>query len=394
MARTWTTALVAVLTTGAVVAAGPSARADGASGVLNIAHRGASDRAPEHTLAALAQAVADRSDRLSIDVRLTRDGVPVVLHDDDLARTTDVEQRFPRARSRSVRGFTWAQVRTLDAGSWFGDGTFTGSRVLTLDRVLTELGPSPVGLTVEAKNPQDADGVEGVGAAIVAALRRHPEWSRPLPDGSPRLVLESFRWVFLDNMHAAYPRLPLVLLGERVAAADMDAHPYVTEIDVGEASLTPALVRAAHRRGLTVGAWTVNGRPAISRVLTSEVDAVTSDEPDQVRSVLSEIQRVWSGIRWAPVPAVGRVEVRSAATARLGGRLTVRARVLDAAGRTARWHRVRFQALIRGRWTIVARRVTGSAGTADVSLPVTRSMRVRAVAGRTGSRSVAPTVSR
>ena len=397
MGRTWTTALVATLTAGVLLAVAPAAdaadaadTADTGVGVLNIAHRGASDLAPEHTLPALAQAVAERADRLSIDVRLTRDGVPVVLHDDDLARTTDVERKLPGAPSWSVRDLTWAQIATLDAGSWFGDGTYAGSRVLTLDQLLTELEASPVGLVVEAKNPQDADGVEGVGTAIMAAVGRHPAWTRPQPDGSPRLVLESFGWGFLDAMHAAYPRLPLALLGQVVTAADLDAHPYAAEIDVHQDGLTASLVAAAHRRGVRVGVWTVNGRPAISRALTTEVDGVTSDEPDQVRSVLRAVGRRWSGTPWAAAPTVGRVEVRSASTARIGGRVTLRARVLDAAGRPAPWHRVRLQVLVRGRWTIVARRVTGSSGTADVSLPMARGLRVRAVAGRSGSPSLAP----
>ncbi len=365
--------------------------------MLNIAHRGASDRAPEHTLAALDLAVADHADRLSIDVRLTRDGVPVVLHDDSLERTTDVRRAFPRARSFSVRDFTYAQVRTLDAGGWFGDGTFAGSRVLTLDQLLTELGPSPVGLVVEAKSPQDADGVEGIGSAIMAAVARHPAWARRTADGSPRLVVESYRWTFLDHLHEAYPRQPLVLLGEDVTPADLVAHPYVHEIDVGQAHLTPELVADAHGRGVAVGVFTVNGRPGIRGVVAAGADGVTSDEPATVRSVLRLVDRLWSGVLRPRPPVVRRVGVRVSGTVRAGARVAVRLRLRDASGAAVPWTRVRLQSRVRGTWRVVARRATGAHGTADVSLPPAArgtGLRLRAVSSGVTSAVAAPVVGR
>lgn len=379
MARIRAAAAVGTLL-GAALLGAPVASADPGAGVLNVAHRGASARAPEHTLAAVDWAVADHADRLSIDVRLTRDDVPVVLHDDGLDRTTDVEQRFPAAASWSVRDFTLAQVRTLDAGSWFGSGRFSGSRVLTLDELLTELGGSPVGLTVEAKSPQTAEGVDGIGDAIMAVFGAHPEWTRRGPGGVPRLVVESFRWAFLDGLHAAYPRQPLVLLGDRVVPGDLTAHPYAAEVDVNAAHLTPALLATAHRRGIRVGVYTVNGRSAIRQVVAGGADAVTSDQPADVRSVLAVVRRVWTGTLWPTASPVQQVRLWTSPTVGVRGRVSVRARLVEGAGRPARWHRVRFETLVAGRWTVVGRRATGSAGTAEVSLPVRPGLQVRAVA--------------
>ena len=101
-------------------------------GVVNLGHRGVRVGAPEHTMAALDQAVADHADRLSIDVHLTKDGVPILLHDDSLARTTDVERRFPTATSYAAKDFTLAQIRTLDAGSWFNPAFTVAVVVLAL----------------------------------------------------------------------------------------------------------------------------------------------------------------------------------------------------------------------------------------------------------------------
>ncbi len=97
MQRLLRTTTVAALTAGLALATAPAADADPPVGVQVIAHRGSVDTAPESTLAAMDQAVADRADRVTIDVRMTRDGVPVVVHDTDLRRTTDAEQKLPRA---------------------------------------------------------------------------------------------------------------------------------------------------------------------------------------------------------------------------------------------------------------------------------------------------------
>jgi glycerophosphoryl diester phosphodiesterase len=88
-----------------------------------IAHRGDSSRAPENTLAAALAAVRGGADAWELDVQLTRDGVPVVIHDDSLTRTTDVAARFATDRRRDrgylVSDFDLREIRTLDAGSWF-----------------------------------------------------------------------------------------------------------------------------------------------------------------------------------------------------------------------------------------------------------------------------------
>jgi len=92
---------------------------------LILAHRGDSAHAPENTLEAAALGHRAGAEGWELDVRTTRDGVPVVVHDESLARTTDVAERF-RGDSRAIRGFLvadfdWEEVRALDAGSWFLD---------------------------------------------------------------------------------------------------------------------------------------------------------------------------------------------------------------------------------------------------------------------------------
>lgn len=387
MRQLWTiavmTASVAVVTT----VLSPSASADGGTpptGVMDIAHRGAALQAPEHTLAALDQAVAVGADRMSIDVRLTADGVPVLLHDDSLARSTDVEQKFPGRDSYLVGAFTLAEIRTLDAGSWFAGGTYTGSRVMTLDEALTELADSPAGLMVEVKHPEQSGGASGVGKAVMDVVDAHPQWASDSSQASPRLVMESFPdpvdgWGFLDAMHDTYPRLPLALLGT-VTAADLDAHPFVSEIDVSQSSLTPEVVAAAHDRHLRVGTWTVNATDTIDRVLNDGVDGITTDDPQKVHGILSTGGRSWSATSWAAAPAVAQAALATPRSVLLGGRATVAARVGEAGGAPARWRSVEVQALTNGTWTTVAHNATDSQGHAVSSLRVVDGMRLRAVA--------------
>jgi glycerophosphoryl diester phosphodiesterase len=372
------------VTAALALAASPAVSADEPappSGVLLIAHRGSSDKAPEHTLGAIDQAVADRADRLSIDVHLTRDGVPVVIHDRYLSRTTDVERVFPSRSPWLISDFTLAELTRLDTGSWYPGGAYTGSRLLTLDQVLTELADSPTGLTVEAKNPAFHGGVPRMGKAIMDVVGAHPEWRSTVSESNPRLVIESFEWDFLDGMHDAYPDQPLVLLGD-VTPEDMTARPYVREIDVRYPALTEAVVAAARQFGMLVGTWTPNAAGDIERVLKTGAQAVTTDQPDDLRDMLRTSGQTWTGITWPVAPATARVDVTVPATAPVGGRVTVQARPAAADGTRLRWQDVDFWARLDGVWRKVSSNATDSHGTAVSSLLVhENNMRVRVVSG-------------
>jgi glycerophosphoryl diester phosphodiesterase len=110
-----------------------------------IAHRGDCAHAPENTVEALVKGCEARADACEIDVRLSRDGQPVVIHDDSLLRTTDVAARFrddPRkSRGFLVRDFDFDEIRTLDAGSWFLEGD-TVERSANSFGTLSEISPA------------------------------------------------------------------------------------------------------------------------------------------------------------------------------------------------------------------------------------------------------------
>ncbi len=104
-----------------------------------MAHRGDSAHAPENTLEAARLGRSNGADAWELDVQLTRDGIPVVLHDESLLRTTDLASRFagdPRVEQGGyLADFDFAEIQTLDAGSWFFEGS-NGARIPTLREAL------------------------------------------------------------------------------------------------------------------------------------------------------------------------------------------------------------------------------------------------------------------
>ena len=129
-------------------AAAPGAQGPSRMTKLAIAHRGASAYAPEHTLASYRLAIEQKADYVEQDLAVTKDGALICLHDDGLERTTNVEEVFPdRASTDPVTGrrqwlavdFTLAEIKRLDAGSWF-DARFAGERVPTWEEAIAPVG--------------------------------------------------------------------------------------------------------------------------------------------------------------------------------------------------------------------------------------------------------------
>jgi glycerophosphoryl diester phosphodiesterase len=278
--------------------------ADASQPKINIAHRGASAYAPEHTREAYELAIEQGADFVEQDLGVTKDGVLVCLHDPTLERTTNVEAVFPdrAVRERGVlrwylRDFTVAEIERLDAGSWFGPA-FTGARILTWQAAIDLIG-GVAGLYPELKLPSLSRerGVDMV-RLFVESLRQNG-----LAGGSagPRtpLVVQSFDAEALQALAAQVPDVPRVFLIEpRDAARWMTPEGlrairrFATGIGPSKAILDgrPDLVRLAHAAGLTVAPYTFRSR-ASGRFPTVRdemryflfdlgVDAVFTDNPD------------------------------------------------------------------------------------------------------------------
>ncbi|MHC6224271.1 glycerophosphodiester phosphodiesterase [Pseudomonas sp. X10] len=179
-----------------------------------IAHRGASHDAPESTAPAYLLARELGADYLELDLQRTRDGVLVAVHDDTLERTSDVAERYPERYDSPVSAFTLAELKALDAGSWFNEAyperaraSFRKLQILTLDEVLDIAEGNPErqpGLYIETKVPSQFPGIE---EDLRARLQARGWLDRP-----GRVVLQTFDRNSLVLLHKAMPQTPKVLL--------------------------------------------------------------------------------------------------------------------------------------------------------------------------------------
>ena len=274
-----------LLLPGPAVAAAPSAtRPSGSQGEpLVIAHRGASGYAPENTLAAIDLAADMGFAWMENDVQRTEDGELVVIHDDTLARTTDVEQRFPGRAPWKVKDFTAAEIATLDAGSWFG-AKWAGARVPTLKQYLNRVDDNGQKLLLEIKKPEAYPGIEKDTLRVLRAQgwldRAHV---------THKLVVQSFGAHSVQAVHRQRPDITTGFLGTP-AVADLPAYAAFTDqINPTHTSLSAEYVAAVHAlkgphgKRLRVNTWTVNDATGTVRVDGFGVDGIITNNPDVVR---------------------------------------------------------------------------------------------------------------
>lgn len=188
---------------------------------IDIAHRGASAYAPEHTLASYRLALAQGADYVEQDLAVTRDGVLICLHDPSLERTTNVEEVFPdrfteatfEGRTRRVwlaNDFTLDEIKRLDAGAWF-DQTFAGERVPTFDEAVA-LIKGKAGLFPELKTPEIYQGRDVRFEELVAAALDKHHLRGPGSDPKSPVILQTFGEESARKLATMRIGVPIVLL--------------------------------------------------------------------------------------------------------------------------------------------------------------------------------------
>ncbi len=235
--------------------------------MLTIAHRGASARYPENTLSAFLAAVEAGADMCEFDVRMTRDGEVVVIHDATVRRTTG-------ARG-AVAAMELAALKRLDAGGRLGvrlRRRVRGERIPTLDEVAAALG-GRCAMDIELK----AGGLE---RAVCDIVRRQ--------GAIDSTVVSSFDWDQLKIVAEAEPRMRLAVLASRDAAAMLEAAAAMRAYAVAPRFdlVRPELCAAAHRRGFKLLTWTVDGRHAMRRCIAAGVDGIMTNYPERLRRVV------------------------------------------------------------------------------------------------------------
>lgn len=233
-----------------------------------IGHRGAAGSAPENTIAGITTAAELGVGWVEFDVKLTRDGHAVLLHDDRLERTTN--GRGP------VAALDFAELRGLDAGSWFSPA-FAGERVPTLSEAITALADNDMGANVEIKPSPGRD--RATGYAVARALRRH--W----PDHLPLPLLSSFSESSLVAARDAAPALPRALLVSRRPGNWVSRLERLgcAALHVAQRHVGVRLVRTTIDAGYALRCYTVNDRARAERLLRWGVESVFTDHPERMR---------------------------------------------------------------------------------------------------------------
>ena len=194
-----------------------------------IAHRGASFDAPESTAASYKLARDLGADYLEMDLQRSKDGVLFALHDDNLQRTTDVATKFPERKDSPANAFTMAELKTLDAGSWYNAKypdrarpSYVGLKILTLDEIIDIAQANPKqkpGLYIETKEPKLFPGIEhDLKEKLQARGWLIPAGAKPaknvasVGESNGKVILQTFDKSSLEMLQKEMPQVPKILL--------------------------------------------------------------------------------------------------------------------------------------------------------------------------------------
>ena len=248
------------------------------SSPLIIGHRGASAVAPENTMAAFREAIAAGADGIEFDVRLTRDRVPVVIHDSSLHRTAGLPQR--------IADLTWSELKSVDVGSWFArkknlpPGSFANETVPSLRELFTLFQSNNLTLCLEMK----CDSVEEQEPLAEACSRLIEEHS--LKD---RVMVECFKLPSLTILKRLDAGIKTAALFEPSFSTPsvLSDQSIITQATAAGASYLAlhyrlarqSLVEKAKLAGLQVALWTVDDPTWIERARAMGIEALITNDP-------------------------------------------------------------------------------------------------------------------
>ena len=248
---------------------------------LIIAHRGASAVAPENTLAAFKRALESGADGVEFDVQLSKDGVPVVIHDASLARTAGINQH--------VSSLTSEELSRVDVGSWFNSACpaydrpeFASERIASLRTVLQLLEEIRGPVYIEIKSEAEND----VSTLVDAVCREIAD--SPLLG---QVIVKSFRLEVIPRMRTVLPSVRTAALFAPKVMRLLRKEKYLIDIarDLGadhlslhKSLVSRKLVSKAEKYGMPVTVWTVDGPRWFRRASKQGLFAVITNDPSKM----------------------------------------------------------------------------------------------------------------
>jgi glycerophosphoryl diester phosphodiesterase len=265
---------------------------------LNIAHRGARSLAPENTLIAALRALQTGADLWEMDVVMTGDGEPIVLHDRSLERTSNATIVFPSRRPWKVHEFSLEEIRSLDFGSWFKDNdpfgqiaagmvsdkeleSYGGERAPTLEEALQFTLAHKWYVNIEIKDLRGTPGQNVIVKKVVELIEKC--------EMTHRVLISSFNHNYLEQVKVINPALPTGILVDRphwnplalVEKLKADAyHPRISTFRAPD-------VRLLRDQGKGVFVWVANDQAHMRSLIQKGINGIFTDFPQLLASILS-----------------------------------------------------------------------------------------------------------
>ncbi|MGL3149480.1 glycerophosphodiester phosphodiesterase [Microbacterium sp. A82] len=236
-------------------------RQPGETGVI-VGHRGNSTVTPENTMPAFVSTTRAGAEYFEIDMYLSKDRVPVVIHDGTVDRTTD--------GTGSVTNMTLEELRALDAGSWFSPA-FAGTKIPTFDEVLTYVANGGADVVIEYKGEWNVEDTQLTVDMIEAAGVEN------------KVLAQSFSATTVANFATVAPDLPVGWLTGGIDASIIATAEQIGADAINPSNATAESVALAHEHELGVFVWTKNNAADWASLTAMGVDGIITDRPDALR---------------------------------------------------------------------------------------------------------------
>lgn len=259
--------------------------------IVNVAHRGASGYAPEHTLPAYEMGHKKfKADYIEIDLQMTKDGQLIAMHDETVDRTTD--------GTGAVKDKTLSEIKQLDAGSWFNEANptlakkeYVGLQVPTLKEIFSIYGKH-ANYYIETKSPEVYPGME---QKLLDTLKEYGLSSDRVKPG--QVLIQSFSEASLQKIKALDPNVPLIqLMGAKEVNTLTDdrlnaIRSYAVGVGPSFKALTRENVASIRQHDLLLHPYTVNEKADMERMLDYGVTGVFTNYADRFNAVVKEFQK-------------------------------------------------------------------------------------------------------
>ncbi|PEI73993.1 glycerophosphodiester phosphodiesterase [Bacillus wiedmannii] len=252
---------------------------DQSNHIKNIAHRGASAYAPEHTISAYKLGQQLKGDYIEIDLQMTKDGHLVAMHDETVNRTTN--------GTGLVKEHTLEEIKQLNAGSFFNEKhpslakkEFEDAKVPTLEEIIETFGHN-ANYYIETKSPDEYPGMEEKLLEII----KHYEIS-------DKVIIQSFSKESLQKIHSLDVNIPLVQLLPYKKAAQLtelemkEYKTYCIGLGMNYKYIDSAYVKSIKKNGLEVHPFTVDNETDMKKLILWGVDGMFTNYPDRLHSLL------------------------------------------------------------------------------------------------------------